>query len=292
MAQLMEMCFDNSSRLVRKRYLFEYRGVRFKLVQDNPRRRADHLLTIVPSVDSPDRETAFRIGCEFVSALAWHNRARAAIWEAGLMSWPDNMSVWRARPIFFDFPSITSGGYSIGYDIARIPHIQTEDQRIALGLFRAAGASNSHFLAFLFYWQVLEVGGGDPIGCIDRTLRKHRSRLLPFDLEGLPLGTRSLGHYLYEDCRNAVAHLKRKLGLKRLDLDKVEERGRFARSTGVIRIFAEDYIRFRLGLKEVVHLVKPRRGGFPRFLSESQIASGHFRRAYPSPRLKPKLWGG
>jgi hypothetical protein len=41
MAYLMEIGFDNSCRLARKRYMFQYRGVAFKLVQDNPRRWAE-----------------------------------------------------------------------------------------------------------------------------------------------------------------------------------------------------------------------------------------------------------
>jgi hypothetical protein len=48
MAFMMEMALDNSRRFRRKRYVFEYRRVQFMLVQDNPRKWADHLLTLVP----------------------------------------------------------------------------------------------------------------------------------------------------------------------------------------------------------------------------------------------------
>jgi hypothetical protein len=288
----MEVCFDNSGRLARTRYLFEYRGVRFKLIQDNPRRYADHLLTIVPSSNSPEAGHAFLAACEFVSALAWANRARVAVWEAGGMSWPDAVPVERARPHFFQFPHIAFGGHSVGYDTARIPRVQTETQRIALGLFREASASNNHYLAFLFYWQVLEVDGGNPVGYVTKTLRRHRSRLaLSSDFSNLPLGRRPLGNYLLDDCRNAIAHIRRQPGRKTLDVDVREERGRLARSTGVIRVFAEDYIRYRLGLNSSLHLVRSRRGGFPVYLDEETIASGQFKRAYPPPRLNPTLWG-
>lgn len=153
MAYLMEMCFDNSCRLARKQYLFEYRGVRFKLVQDNPRKYADHLLAIVPDANSPQHERAFSAGCEFMSALGWQNRARVAVWEAGGSGIPDGFDLSDADPRFFTFPRVPFGGNIIGCDLARLPHIQTDEQRIALALFREANSSNSYYLSFLFYWR-------------------------------------------------------------------------------------------------------------------------------------------
>jgi len=51
-------------------------------------------------------------------------------------------------------------GHSVGYDINRIPEIETEEQRDALVLFREASSSNNDYLAFLFFWQVIEIGKG------------------------------------------------------------------------------------------------------------------------------------
>jgi hypothetical protein len=89
MAYLMEICFDNSCRLARKRYVFQYRGVTFKLMQDNPRRWADHLLTIVPDHTSPEAEKAFAAACEFISAVGWEHQAGVAVWETGGRGWRD-----------------------------------------------------------------------------------------------------------------------------------------------------------------------------------------------------------
>ncbi len=71
MAYLMDIALDNAHRLRRKSYLFEYQGFRFKLVQDNPRKWSDHLLTIVPQDDHALEDRAFMTAAEFASALSW-----------------------------------------------------------------------------------------------------------------------------------------------------------------------------------------------------------------------------
>src|SRR6266545_4514602 len=150
MAYLMEIAFDNSCRLDRKRYIFQYRGVTFKLVQDNPRKWADHLLTIVPAYTSPEAERAFATACEFVSALGWEHQAGATVWEEGGRGWPDGQTLRLAKPAFRTFPRIPFRGNIVGCDLHRLPWVQTNDQRIALALYREAGAANSTYLQFFF----------------------------------------------------------------------------------------------------------------------------------------------
>jgi len=289
MNYLMEICFDNSCRLARKRYLFQYRGVTFLLVQDNPRKWADHLLTIVPAHVSREADLAFAAACEFVSALGWEHRAQVAVWEAGGRGWHDEHLLRVAKPTLFVFPRIPFGGYIINCDLHRIPNVQTDEQRIALALYREAGAANSNYLRFFFYWQVLEVGrGADALNFVNAAWRKDRTRLhiQQSDIDALPLGTRSLGSYLLDDCRDAIAHIRRKPGRAKLDLDVREERSRLERSTWVVKAFAEHYIRARLGLAEQLYLVRPRRGGVPRFVDLHTLGTGDFKRAYPKPQLR------
>lgn len=135
---------------------------------------------------------------------------------------------------------------------------------------------------------VLEVGGGDPISFINGALRRDRARLhlLASELDALSLGARPLGNYLLDDCRHAIAHIKRRPGRKRLDLDVQGERMRLSMSTRVVAAFAEHYIRERLRLTETLHLVRPTRGGFPVYANDETLARGGFRRAYPAPNLR------
>jgi hypothetical protein len=288
MAYLMEIGFDSSHRLRKKRYLFVYRGIEFKLVQDNPRRHADHLLSIIPTDDDTSRRRVFEIAAEFLSALAWENGARVAVWPSGGRGWRDDARLADAEPCAYTFPKIPFGGTTIGYDLWRIPRITTEEQRQALALFREARASNSAYLSFLFCWQVMEVGGGQPEGYITRSWRRHRDsvRLDPGYIDRLRLGDRSLGYYLREDCRNAIAHITRRPGRRALELDRLDERERLAISTVVVGAFAEMFIRDRLALTEL-HLVRPRGGGLPVFMDPEELDTRHFVRIRPGrPRIR------
>ncbi len=268
MAYLMQICFGNTHRLKRKRYLFDYKGVQFKLVQNNPRKWADHLLTIVAHNDRNAQEQAFATASEFLSALAWENRAAIAVSPGGGCGWCDDLPLLKAEPNIFVFPGIPFRGNVVGYDLTQIPHIQSEAQRIALALFREARASNNDYLSFLFFWQVLEINRGSPEDFVNKALRKHRNRLRidQSHIYRLPLNGRSLGRYLLDDCRHAIAHIRRRPGKEKLDLDKLNERMRLLSSTHVIEAFADHYIRDVLGLTNRLYLVLRKRGEVPVFV--------------------------
>jgi Methylamine utilization protein MauJ len=289
MAYLMERGFDNSCRLARKTYLFQYRDTIFKLVQDNPRKWADHLLTIVSAHNSIEADRAFAAACEFVSALGWEHHSQVAVWETGGRGWHDTNPLRPAKPSIFTFPRVAFGGNTVNCDLHRLPHVQTEEQRIALALYREAGAANTPYLKFFFYWQVMEVGRGtDAVGFVNRAWSRDRRhlRLQQSPVDALPLQGRSLGNYLLDDCRNAIAHIKRKPGRTGLNLDVRDERGRLAKSTWVVQAFAQHYIRTRLALTEYVYLMRPRARGVPRFVDIHTLRTGRFRRAYASPNLR------
>lgn len=263
MAYLLQISFDNSNRLDRKSYLFEYKGVSFKLVQNDPRRFADSLLTIVPAFNSPAAEQAFAMAAEFVSALAWSNGSRAKVSLAGGCGWPDDLPLRKARPSIRTLPRIPFAGSVLGFSVDRIVHVRTEDQRKALALFREANASNNEYLSFLFYWQVLEVGPGtQPQHYIDQVFKRQRRhlRLTAEDLANLPLGDKSMGTYLREDCRNAIAHVRGNEGRPPLDPDNLGDRVRITYGVRAIRALAQFYISDKLGLRDPLYLVQRRRG--------------------------------
>lgn len=289
MAFLMEISFDNACRLARKTYTFQYNGVTFKLIQDNPRKWADHLLTIVPASNSSEADRAFAAACEFVSALGWEHRANVAVWESGGRGWRDGQPLRQGRPTIFTFPRIVFDGNIVNCDLHRLPKIENDEQRKALALYREAGAANTVYLKFFFYWQVMDIGrGANPVGFVNRAWKKDRQRLLlrQEEIDALPLQGRSLGNYLLDDCRDAIAHIRRKPGRVALDLDVREERSRLARSTWIVKEFAAHYIRARLGLTEHVYLVRPRSGGVARFVDLHTLHVGRFKRAYPEPDLR------
>lgn len=69
MAYLMHIGFDNNSRLWKDVYYFEYKGVRYKLIQ-NKIKWCDVLLTIIPNHnDKRAIDYAYTNASEFLSAL-------------------------------------------------------------------------------------------------------------------------------------------------------------------------------------------------------------------------------
>jgi hypothetical protein len=289
----MHIALDNSRRLSRKSYLFEYKGVRFKLVQDNPRKWSDHLLTVIPPNDQAREAEVFAIAAEFASCLNWQNGPCVAVHYAGGRGWPDDASLSGAMPSIRTFPRIANKGITYGSNLIQIPLVRTKVQRVALALFREADSANNEYLSFLFYWQTLEIDGRDPVGFVNKTLLRNSSRLgySRDDLARLPLAGRSLGYYLLDDCRHAIAHIRRKPGRKTIDVDQLEERSRIVRSTRVLREFARFYISDVLGLSERLYLVRQTSRSFPVFADPRAPENVGFKLAYPHKKLQmiPRL---
>jgi hypothetical protein len=130
----------------------------------------------------------------------------------------------------------------------------------------------------------MEANGGKPDSYVDTTFRKHLAqlRVTSSDINGLPLGGRSLGNYFLDDCRHAIAHIRRKPGKKNLDLDKPDERTRLAISVRLVKAFAEHYIREALGLTNYLYLVRRKRGDFPTFVGAQMLQTGIYKEAYPA----------
>jgi len=123
------------------------------LVQDNPRKWSDHLLTILPQGDQARESTAFATAAEFASCLNWQNGPCVAVHYAGGRGWPAGASLDEAMPSIRTFPRIANKGIIYGSDLIQIPLVRTQAQRVALALFREADSSNNEYLSFLFYWQ-------------------------------------------------------------------------------------------------------------------------------------------
>ena len=290
-AFLQHIGFDSSVRLPGNVYYFEYQGVQFKLVQNNPRKFSNHLLTIVSDHDTASRSAAFRAAAGFLSAWAFDAHARVMVWDSGGSGRAAGSPLRSARPNHFRPPEIGGHGFvTISGDLVAIPLVETEQQRIALALFREAKASNNAYLSFLFFWQVLEVTGKKPGRVANRLVNaapgKH-PRLDRLFIDKLPLASRSLGAYLEDDCRHAIAHIKRFAGRKTTDLDSLEERTRMTFSSRAVEALAETFIRDELGLTKSAILVRPRGRGFPRFVPADDksyalvLAYPHRHRKFP-----------
>ena len=123
---LMHIAFDNSLRLKNKIYYFEYKSVRFKLIQNNPRKWSDVLLTIVSIDDKKEKQKAYSTAGEFLSALSWKNSSSVAFMIAGGLGIPDNYTLQQSKCSSFVFPQIPFEGNVTGHNLSIIPDIENE----------------------------------------------------------------------------------------------------------------------------------------------------------------------
>lgn len=283
----MHIGFDNSARLCRNVYYFEYKGIRYKLIQNNMKKWCDVLITIVPD-DKKTKDNVYTTASEFLSALSWENNSRVKVWPLGGLSVPYNYQLAKAKCRCFSFPRTPFAGYIGGYDICQIPKIETEEQKNALILFRDASSANHDYLSFLMFWQIMEIGGNDAIGWINKTYRKNRDKIILTKdyYDRLPLCGKNLGDYLYDDCRNAIAHIRRKPGKVNLKLDNPDDNLRIATSTHVLKEFARFYIVSKLQLQERLYLIKKNGKGFPVYVDKHYTNKHHCVIAYK--RLETK----
>lgn len=286
MQHLMHIGFDNSSRLCRDIYYFEYKGIRYKLIQNNIRKWRDVLLTIVED-DKRSKDQAYIVASEFLTALSWQNHSCIKLSPLGGNSVPDNYDLRKAKCTFFDSPQIPFNSQTLGHDICIIPEIENDEQRTALVLFREATSAYNNYLSFLFYWQVMEMRGTQAAGWVDRIYKKDRSRLRTSadEIGALPLRGKTLGNYLLIDCRHAIAHITRRAGEVSFKLDTPEDNRRIAVSTKIVKEFAYYYIWNELGLSKKMYLIKNDEHKFPAFVTETDIRKTHFVMAYS--RLSP-----
>jgi len=285
MPYLMHIPFDNSNRLDRNIYYFEYKRIEFKLVQHNQKYQ-DVLLTILP--ESNDRVgKIYKVACEYLSALSWQNSAMVIITPEGGVERKET-TLRKAKCTMFDFRKVPWGCYSgRGYSIIVIPKIGNDRQRKALALFRQAFSNLNPYFSFLFYWHVLGVGKRklppkkpSASEWIDASFNKRKVHVAKEHLTRLHLGKQTLGKCLYDDYRNAIAHIERAPGKKELEIDDLDDLERTYISTRVIEDFAKYYIKSELGLTEKLYLAKKTRSGFPVYLAESQLWEKGYKIAY------------
>ncbi len=265
---ILNIGFDNSNRLKNDSYNFEYKGVRFRLEQNDPLKWSDVLMTMVPNSHSLANETVKSLAGEFLSALSWQNSARVTVRFLGGQGVPSNFDLRQAKCQVFDFPMIPCQDNLRGFDIGFIPAIETEEQRIALVLFREAFSSNKTLFSFLLYWQILEIGGNKPVEWINTVMaRRADLDISKTDIDQLNAGTKTLGEYLLQDFRHAIAHIRRYAGRKSLHFDLSEEHIRFAVATRVVQGMAKHFIKHDLNLAKMLRLVETKDLPFPTYRS-------------------------
>lgn len=285
---ILHLALSNHARLDRPSYLMEFRGVRFKLVQERGWKWADHLLTIIPDNSPQARQYAFQIGQELVNLLSWQLRSPMQLSEVGARSCHQGTRLAQVRPSMRVFPAILFSGNYVNNSPSIIPSVETEHQKLALGLFREARASNNDYLAFLFYWHAIETGHEKGEEVVDRLSTTNELKWVRDDIARLSLGGCSLGKHMWENVRNAIAHIRRSSGRKSLELSNLEQRNEMAVAARVARRIAEAYIEHDLGVgKQQLFLMRKGRNGFPKYANHAKEKDPwRWKEAYPRKLLR------
>ncbi len=219
------------------------------------------------------QQAAYAAAGEFLSALSWKNGSRIAFDYVGRIGWPTAAPLRRANFRWTGPPQVPYQGHALGFDIDPIPTITNDDQRRALAMVREALSSNNVLLSFLLYWQVMEIGHARPSEWVNWVWKQPPPgfRVPTADIAKLPLGALPLGDYLWEDCRSAIAHIRRSPGKRALRFDNIDEVGRLAFSSNVVAYFARQYIKRELGLTGKMFLARKRGRAFPEFVDEASF---------------------
>lgn len=254
----MHIGYDNNCRLDKNIYYFDYKNIRYKLIQSNSKKWINVLITIIPGFNNTKAiNEAYITAAEFLSAFCYEFNARVSVSYLGGQGVPDNFKLKSAKCRVFSVRKIPFTGEILGHTLFRVPKIENEDQRIALALYRDAMGSNSNYLSFLFYWQILQINNKNPESWINKSFYK-KNRAIRFsqnDLSQIKLNNKKLGEYFKDDCRDAIAHItSRKPGKTKILLDTLEDNIRIDVSTRVIKEFAYTYIKEVLGLNKHLSL--------------------------------------
>ena len=132
MPYLMHIGFDNNCKLLRRVHYFSYKGIRYKLIQNNPRKWKSVLLTIIDDYKNEEaQDRVFEAAGEFISALAWENGSKMRLSDIGGRCIKNGYTLRKARCNHFTFPSIPFEGVGISGGISRLPYVENERQKKA-----------------------------------------------------------------------------------------------------------------------------------------------------------------
>lgn len=260
MAFLLQIGVSKQFRFARNCFLFEHAGHSFKYVQSSANRWADVVLCLVSNHGAEDEKAAYRAAASFLASVAWASGCRIAVHPIGGSSYPDGWSLQRAKPNIRAFAVIPAAGIGPRFDVVRLAQVTEDIQERALSMYREVGVSSSQLLSFLLMWQIIELRY-KPEGWTTKQYNKVLKPSLEEHVGRLPLKGRQLGEYLLNDCRHAIAHLKRKPGEVTLGLDDLADRARLSASLYVLDAIVRHFIRNDLGVNKT---------GFARLISGNQ----------------------
>lgn len=191
-----------------------------------------------------DHEHAITVMNRFMSALAWAEGKSLRAAGMLIVGGPGmNMGKGRAR---FNCNGLAARCETLLIDY--LPAPTGDDQRLALALYREALNCNSIAYSFLGFAKILNMlgGGKKQVAWINATIPKLTRNHDYEANQRLAQLVGDIGKYIYEDGRCAIAHAEKG---SRVNPDMADHERRLAKDLPVVKVLAEYFIEYNLGIK-------------------------------------------
>jgi len=239
---------------------FNYEEIDFKLIKGT-KKYQDILccITDVESSSGPSEREARRvqeIALRFLSCLSWElNIGITPSTSYGSGGWSkERGGLSRVKRCTLIPRSFRTRRVK---DIVKLPKIDDKYKANALSLFREAKATNSLYYKFLCYWKILEVyntyrkekGIHTPetsVEWINHCIDENKWILERAHFNEQLSKKKTIGKYLEDECRTAIAHVMAKY---KLAPDSGEGMSKIYTATIIIEELARIFIQQELGLK-------------------------------------------
>ncbi len=253
MPMFLTFQIEMDAHLAKAEYIFEFDGRSFRLVRGTDA-ELDKLCTITDG-SSQENAQAYETAMKLCDYLNWEWQTGIRCMDGGGPSFRSDEPVLKVlanRPIQM-FHARTLRGTTV--EPLFLPDVQNDVPRVALGLLNEALQATSPFFRFINYWKILGLprlgkrhGDADEraIARVDRAPSERVPELGDLRNSLKQRGIHAtLGNYLYEECRNAIAHITRPPALSP---SKLLHRDRILEAECVAEHLARFYIRTELGL--------------------------------------------
>jgi len=252
MPTLWTIHFNSACNFTNAEFIFEFEGEKYRFIRGTEE-ESDKLLTIVDDDSKEGSDRCFERVMRLLDYLSWDLHGGIQyLGRTGYGFKSGTIQLEKAYVPSFRARNIRS--YLMD-SFSRIPNVSNDTQRFALRLWNEAEISASPFLAFINYWSIVELSTEKGESHKSRAI-KWINNLSSNEILGLSELKKNLkdkynsgdavGWFLYNEGRNAIAHVTRSKHLKRFDIESYEKISELNR---VMKAIAKYYIVNELKLR-------------------------------------------
>lgn len=276
MAHVIQVNFDSHWNLVKPYYIFKFRDREYKVLRGKGRKNNKEKDCILSLLGDEDKEYygVYRDIMIYCGCLSWEYQTPVMVSGGGGYGNSKKITIKQVRRVDITRRNMVVNTYSLS--LGSIPYVHTKDQEDAIGLYREALVSASPFYKFLCLWNILNIparGTKSVISWVNDALENKKHKIfLNNQISALEKKGADIGKYLDEECRDAIAHIRRD-SPNRTHIDPNDGRDivRISSSTYFLENLARLYIADELRLDNRQFLYKRKQRDIPEYLTEEKI---------------------